>query len=276
MDERRVALVIEPDGEVRGTLGAILARTGFEIHCAEGGSNGVALAAEVEPDLITMALDLPDIDGFEAIRRIRWHSEAHLVVVSSWIDEADVVYGLQAGADDYLGKPLRCREFRARVDALLRRRERLRRLLHPETWSERQEAAELWTREARGPKRAVVPGPAGAPTTMRPRLLVLNDLVVEPAGYTALLHDEELPLTPTEFALLHAILRLGRMVRSKQALVRELRDGDAESGTFVSAADVRSIEVHVANLRRKLGDDALDPRWIETVRGLGYRAARPR
>lgn len=281
MDDGRVAVVVEHDDGMRTVLGAILRRTGFEVHYADAGIYGVALAAEVEPDLITLAMDLPDIDGFEAIRRIRRLSDAHLVAISAWTEEADVVYGLQAGADDYMTKPLRRREFRARVDALLRRSERIRSPARPPSRRGLDPAVPggPWRQGMRRLSALTAPGesPRGHhQATLRPHRLALNDLVVEPATYTALLGEEELPLTPTEFALVHAILRCGRMVRTKRALVREVRDGDAESGTFVSTADERSIEVHVANLRRKLGDDAMDPRWIETVRGVGYRAARSR
>jgi DNA-binding response OmpR family regulator len=86
----------------------------------------------------------------------------------------------------------------------------------------------------------------------------------------------ELELTRTEFDLLRSLLHSKRRVRSKADLVRELRDEAYVANDFVSESEERSIEVHLANLRRKLSDDAKHPRWIETVRGVGYRLSPSR
>ena len=83
-------------------------------------------------------------------------------------------------------------------------------------------------------------------------------------------------LTRTEFELLHAVLESGRRVRTKTDLVRRLRGDEYDAGGFISEADERTVEVHVGNVRRKLGDDSRSPRWLETVRGVGYRLAPPR
>jgi DNA-binding response OmpR family regulator len=80
-------------------------------------------------------------------------------------------------------------------------------------------------------------------------------------------------LTRTEFDLLLAFMEAGRVVRPKTELVRGIRAGEYDTGGFISEADERTIEVHVGNLRRKLGDDSRYPRWVETVRGVGYRLA---
>jgi DNA-binding response OmpR family regulator len=82
-----------------------------------------------------------------------------------------------------------------------------------------------------------------------------------------------LSLTRTEFDLLHALLESGRMVRTKADLVRRLRDEPYDVGSYISEADERSVEVHMGNLRKKLGDSAQNPRWLQTVRGVGYRLA---
>ena len=83
----------------------------------------------------------------------------------------------------------------------------------------------------------------------------------------------ELHLTRTEFDLLHALLEAGRMVRTKSELVRRLRDEPYDVGGYISEADERSVEVHMGNLRKKLGDSPQNPRWLQTVRGVGYRLA---
>ena len=90
---------------------------------------------------------------------------------------------------------------------------------------------------------------------------------------TTVLSGRDVELTRTEFDLLHALLESGRRVRSKTDLVRRLRGEDYDTGSYISESDERTIEVHVGNLRRKLGDDSRSPRWLETVRGVGYRLA---
>ena len=84
---------------------------------------------------------------------------------------------------------------------------------------------------------------------------------------------KEMNLTRTEFELLHALLEAGRTVRTKSDLVRRLRDEDYDVGSYISEADERSVEVHMGNLRKKLGDSPQKPRWLQTVRGVGYRLA---
>ena len=79
------------------------------------------------------------------------------------------------------------------------------------------------------------------------------------------------PLPRTEFDLLHALVDSGKQVRTKSDLVRRLRGEGYDVGSYISDADERTIEVHMANLRRKMGDNPRDPRWIKTVRGVGYR-----
>lgn len=279
-----MAVVVEDDEDIRGLLEAVLLQSGFDVHPTGLGATGVELVKEIDPDLVTLDLGLPDIDGFEVARRIRRDSDAHIVMLTARTDEIDTVLGLETGADDYLTKPFSPRELRARVEAIMRRRARGR------TTTEAASAMPTGTTRARGAAAvpeadAVAPSTASRPASpstaggrsVEPETghaLVLNDLVLDAPMYSVRARGQEIAVTPTEFTLLQAILAGGRTVRTKTALVCRLRDEDADSGTFVSAADERSVEVHVGNLRRKLGDDAKAPRWIETVRGIGYRAAR--
>ncbi|WP_287934130.1 winged helix-turn-helix domain-containing protein, partial [Arthrobacter sp.] len=103
--------------------------------------------------------------------------------------------------------------------------------------------------------------------------LVHDGLSLNGAARTVQLQGAELDLTRTEFDLLLAMMESGQLVRSKADLVRRLRGEEYEVGGYISDADERTIEVHMANLRRKLGDDPRSPRWIKTVRGIGYKLA---
>lgn len=86
---------------------------------------------------------------------------------------------------------------------------------------------------------------------------------------------ERIPLTKTEFELLAHIMSNGRRVVSKSSLAIAARPDEFASGVYITESEHRAVEVHLANLRRKLGDDSSNPRWIETVRGVGYRLADP-
>lgn len=257
MSDRRVAVVVEDDEDIRGLLEAVLQQSGFSVHSTDSGVSGVGLVESHRPDLVTLDLGLPDIDGFETARRIRAISDAHIVMLTARADEIDTVLGLEAGADEYVTKPFRPRELRARVDAIMRRRT--------------------------GAGATEKPAPAGSPLESEPDVPVsvdsvrmLNGLRLNSSTYTVEVDGAAKTVTPTEFILLDTLLGSNGHIRTKSDLVRRLRDESSDSGTFVSAADERSVEVHVGNLRRKLGDSAAEPRWIETVRGVGYRSVARR
>ncbi|MFD1212034.1 response regulator transcription factor [Arthrobacter sp. GCM10027362] len=245
MNSQRVAVIIEDDGDIRSILESVLQQSGFEIHAAATGAEGVEAVRRFEPDIITLDLGLPDFDGFEVARQVRQFSDGYIVMLSARAEELDTLLALEAGADDYLTKPFRPRELRARVAAMLRR-----------------------PRHAGAAAAQPVPVPEADSSA-----LVHNGLLVDQATRTAQLGGRDVDLTRTEFDLLHALMESGRVVRTKSDLVRRLRYEHYDTGAFVSEADERAVEVHIGNLRRKLGDDPRSPRWLETVRGVGYRLA---
>ncbi len=257
MSDRRVAVVVEDDEDIRGLLEAVLQQSGFDVHSTDSGVSGVVLVESHRPDLVTLDLGLPDIDGFETARRIRMISDAHIVMLTARTDEIDTVLGLEAGADEYVTKPFRPRELRARVDAIMRRR------TGPGASEKQAPAVEV-----------VEPDPSVPVAGDSVRML--NGLLLNSSTYTVEVDGEAKTVTPTEFILLDTLLGSKGHIRTKSDLVRRLRDETNDSGTFVSVSDERSVEVHLGNLRRKLGDSASEPRWIETVRGVGYRSAARR
>ena len=121
MDEMGTALVVEDDDDVRQLLRDILEQAGFTVHTASSGREGVELAREHSPVVVTLDIGLPDFDGLEVLRRIRQMTDAYIVMLTGREDETDTLLALQAGADDYMTKPFRPRELRARLAAMLRR-----------------------------------------------------------------------------------------------------------------------------------------------------------
>ncbi len=249
MSDARVGLVIEDDHDIRELVRTVLTQAGFEVTVASSGAEGVLIAKTLNPDVITLDLGLPDIDGFEVSRQIREFSDAYIVMLTARTEELDTLIGLESGADDYLTKPFRPRELRARIAAMMRRPRS-----GPDTEASSVEAAEGNGHSERGNYSH-------------------NGLELSYASRTVVVDGREMNLTRTEFELLHALLEAGRTVRTKADLVRRLRDEDYDVGSYISEADERSVEVHMGNLRKKLGDSPQQPRWLQTVRGVGYRLA---
>ena len=264
MEIQRVAVIIEDDADIRDLLNAVLQQSGFKVFTAPNGSEGVEMVRLHNPTVVTLDLGLPDIDGFEVIRQLRLFSDAYIVMLTARAEELDTLMGLEAGADDYITKPFRPRELRARISAMLRRP---RGESVPGAVAAEQPAAPAADtgRSPAAPVATAVYAPAA------PGAFAHNGLTLDPGTRTTEINGQGVELTRTEFDLLHALLEGGRLVRTKTDLVRRLRGEEYDTGSFISDADERTIEVHVGNLRRKLGDDSKSPRWLETVRGVGYR-----
>jgi two-component system, OmpR family, response regulator len=252
MSEARVGLVIEDDQDIRELVRTVLTQAGFDVTVAGSGAEGVLAAKTLNPDVITLDLGLPDIDGFEVSRQIREFSDAYIVMLTARAEELDTLIGLESGADDYLTKPFRPRELRARIAAMMRR---------PRSLPDPGEDAPASDR------------PADADGGSGNGHYSHNGLDLSYASRSVSVDGQELNLTRTEFELLYALLEAGRTVRTKSDLVRRLRDEDYDVGSYISEADERSVEVHMGNLRKKLGDSPQQPRWLQTVRGVGYRLA---
>ncbi|GAA3623849.1 response regulator transcription factor [Microbacterium awajiense] len=247
VEQARVAVVIEDEADIRSLLATVLEQGGFTVHSAATGHEGLELVRAHAPLVTTLDVNMPGMDGFETAKRIRAISTTYIVMLSARTEEIDALQGLEAGADDYIAKPFRTRELRARIDAMLRR-----------------------PRQHVGAPAGIEPTEPSAPTA--------SDGWREHRGLR--LHREmrvatadgaELDLTRSEFDILADLLTAGRRVRGKSDLALMLRGEQYTGIDYVSDSDARAIEVHVANLRRKLGESPSEPRWIETVRGVGYR-----
>lgn len=119
--EPRRAVVIEDDPDIRGLLGRILTKQGFEVTEAEAGLPGIDAVRNTRADLVTLDLNLPDLDGLEVCKRLREFSDAYIIMLTARVDELDKLTGLDNGADDYINKPFSPREFQSRINALFRR-----------------------------------------------------------------------------------------------------------------------------------------------------------
>jgi two-component system, OmpR family, response regulator len=252
MGDLGVAVVVEDDADVRNLLEAVLSQAGFEVHSAADGRNGVEVVRDHKANVVTLDVGLPDIDGYEVLRQIRQFSDAYVVMLTGRTEEPDLLTALHSGADDYITKPFRPLELRARVAAMLRRP-------RPQSMQGRTPAQ----------------GPAPSPSVTRSEEAVLrhNGLALNRKTRTVVVDGDPLPLTRSEFDLLHELLRLAGAVCTKAELVRVVRGEFQRDDTYVSDSDERAVEVHIGNLRRKLHEDPQSPSWLQTVRGVGYRLA---
>ena len=245
VEERRVAVVIEDEEDIRSLLSTVLSQAGFEVYGAADGFEGFELVRTQQPLITTLDVNMPGMDGFETAKRIRAVSTTYIVMLSARTEEIDALQGLEAGADDYVAKPFRPRELRARIDAMLRRPRHL----------------------------VAVPATTGptAPSPSMDTWVEHNGVRLNAEMRIVTVDGADLELTRSEFDILADLLAAGRRVRGKSELALMLRGEQYTGVEYVSDSDARAIEVHVANLRRKLGESPASPRWIETVRGVGYR-----
>ncbi|MEO9095629.1 MAG: response regulator transcription factor [Microbacteriaceae bacterium] len=272
---RRVAVVIEDDADIRQLLAAVLEQAGFETVLTGNGLDGVEAVRVHDPVVTTLDVSMPGIDGFETAKRIRAISSTYLIMLTARAEEIDTLHGLESGADDYVTKPFRPRELRARIEAMLRRTEAARSARPSNervevTQAEGEVARETSDESSEASQPAV--SASGAAAADDPGEAVWSEhrgLRLNSQEHRVVFNGGEVELTRTEFRLLEGLLRSGRRVLSKAELAEMLRSEGA--AFYVSEADKRAVEVHLANLRRKLGDNPVRPRWIETVRGVGYR-----
>nr|WP_274635761.1 response regulator transcription factor [Microbacterium bovistercoris] len=251
-DPGRVAVVIEDEDDIRSLLADVLQQAGFRVHTAGTGQDGVDLVRRVDPIVTTLDVNMPGMDGFATARSIRAISSTYIVILTARAEEIDALQGLDAGADDYVTKPFRPRELRARIEALLRRS----RMPLP------------------GGQRPAEPSdhPAdAAAATAGTDWLEHNGLRLSIEMRLASVDGVALELTRSEFDILSELMSARRRVVGKGELALMLRGQRYTGSEYLSDSDSRVIEVHMANLRRKLGESPSRPRWIETVRGVGYR-----
>jgi two-component system OmpR family response regulator len=301
-----MAVIIEDDADIRHLLESVLTQAGFDVIATSNGHDGIQAVRAYEPIVTTLDVSMPGMDGFEVAKRLRTFSQTYIVMLTARDEEIDTLQGLEAGADDYLTKPFRPRELRARIDAMLRRP----RMATADDQVVAAPVAAPAAPVAEVPVAAVpvtaapvaapvaaeiggrtgahaAPGLPDAPAPVAPPAeretsddggegwIEHNGLRLNREMRLASLEGKDLDLTRTEFDLLVAVVESKRRVRTKADLALLLRGESYVTAYYVTEADKRAVEVHMGNLRKKLGDSLTTPRWLETVRGVGYRLAAP-
>ena len=222
----KTVLVVEDEDAIAEAVRARLRSEGYEVLVASDGPEALRAHAERRPDLVVLDLMLPGMDGLEVCQRIQRDGWTPVLMLTARAEEADTVAGFAVGADDYLTKPFSLRELVARVQAILRRRDRIEGAVD------------------------------GAP-------IERDGLLVDARRRRVEVDGDEVQLTPLEFEILQVLAREPGAVLSRDQLMDRIWG-------YRDHAGGRVVDSHVARLRRKLGEDGNDPRFIRTVHGVGY------
>jgi two-component system, OmpR family, response regulator MtrA len=216
-------LLVEDDPAARQGLELALRRLGYEVCLAETGEAALDGTCEATVDVVVLDVMLPGMDGFEVCRRLRRGSDVPVIMLTARGDDLDIVGGLEAGADDYVVKPVEPRVLDARIRAVLRRLTR-----------------------------------AGS------RAETYGELVIDRGSLVVRRAGREVSLTPTELRLLLVLSGSPRQVFSREQLLDLVWEHDY-------LGDSRLVDACVQRLRAKIETGLAEPRYIQTVRGFGYR-----
>ena len=221
----KTILVVDDKESVRTLVADYLTAEGFRVVCAENGRVALGVARQEKPDLILLDIMMPEMDGYEFVRAYRREHATPIILLTARLEETDKVLGLELGADDYVTKPFGMRELVARIRAVLRRA-----------------------------------GQDSAPC----EVLHVGEVTLDRRDHLVTVGDRLVQLTPSEFALLAALMAAPGRVFSRAVLLEQL------PGISFEGAE-RSVDVHIRNLRLKIERDPGQPSYIETVFGAGYR-----
>ena len=212
------------------------------VHFGDGESALAALDRGDAFDVVLLDVMLPGIDGFEVCKRIRARHEVPVVMLTARGDDADRIVGLEIGADDYVPKPFNPRELLARVRAVLRRTK----------------------------AGAVVVAPAASTTH-----IVVGPFSIDVAGHRVERAGVEISLTSYELRILVELAKRAGETVPREELAAAVREPSKAKGSAYDPSVDRSLDVHLSRLRQKLEEDPKEPRYLKTVRGVGYVFARP-
>lgn len=215
-------LLVEDDEAIRRSVGMALERYGYRVSVAPDGLTGLEMFREGKPDLLLLDVMLPQLDGIGVCYKVRETSQAPILMMSARGDSLDVVAGLEAGADDYVVKPVDTPILVARIRTLMR--------------------------------RAAYIAPA-APANQQPaaddHVLTFRNLHIDTRGLEVCADGQHLALTPTELRLLLEFVSAPGIVLERQTLLRKVWDYGWEG-------DSRVVDLAVQRLRKKIGADHIE------------------
>jgi DNA-binding response OmpR family regulator len=227
-----VVVVIEDDDDIRALLGDILEDEGFEVHCTPDPNAGLETIDKVQPSVVLLDMGLPTMNGLDVLAQIRSKGDLPVIFVTGRGAETDKVVGLRMGADDYVVKPFSSAELLARIHSVIRRSR---------------------------------PAPSPASNGREQEAFDFGRLRLDLATREVHVDSSPVAMTAREFDLLAFLVQSPRRVFSREQLLSNVW----ESST--AWQDPATVTEHIRRIRRKIEDDPDAPRWLLTVRGVGYR-----
>ncbi len=237
--------MIDDDRKLCRLVTDYLEPMGYKVEVAHDGAQGVRMVEASDYHAVILDVMMPKMDGFEVLKQLRRASDIPILMLTARGEETDRIVGLEMGADDYLPKTFSPRELLARLRAVTRRYQKV------------EQRAEKGT-----------PSLAASGTVAEDEVLAFGALRIEQGSRTVRLGDTTLNLTPLEYDLLVTLADSAGRVLTRDHLL------DAVAGRNYEVFD-RSVDVHISSLRRKLGEEPRNPRFIRTVRTAGYMFKLP-
>jgi DNA-binding response OmpR family regulator len=226
-------LVADDEEKIARMVGSYLEASGYRVVLAFDGGQALSLLRSERPDCLVLDINMPVADGLEVAREARRASSVPIILLSARTDEVDRVLGLELGADDYVSKPFSPRELVARVRAVLRR--------------------------STGGALSEAPGATAAAAPIK-----RGGLELDPRKRSAAVDGRSVSLTAIQFDILSLLMgEPGRVWTRLEILERAV--GASYEGYE------RTIDAHIKNIRKAIGDDSDNPKYIGTMRGVGYR-----
>lgn len=231
MDKYRI-LIAEDDSDIIGVLKLYLENEGYEVVSAPNGKKALEIIQQQHIDIGLFDIMMPEMNGYELIQKVREAYNMPIIIISAKREDSDKVIGLNIGADDYLTKPFNPLEVIARVRSSLRRFYQF----NPAATDPEEETEEIR----------------------------VGELCIDQKTLKLYKNQEEIQVTPTELKIMILLMKHPGRVYTK-VQIYEYLNGE------MYFTDENTIMVHISNLRNKIEEDSKNPKYLLTVRGLGYK-----
>jgi len=234
METKKKILIVEDEKNIAQVLAYNIKKVGYECDIAYDGEAGLEKALSGEFDLILLDIMLPKMTGFEVCERVRYKSQVPIIFVTAREEEKDKIFGLETGGDDYVTKPFSFPELMSRIRANIRR-----------------SSGEVITEKK-----------------SQSAVITVGDLVIDTEHYSVTKGGEQIELSKKDYDLILFLAENLGTAFSREALLENIWGYDDFYG------DIRTVDVTVSRIRKKIEADPARPEYIKTLRGVGYFLAK--
>jgi len=252
MNKKPTILIADDEREIRDIVTLLLKGEGYDIVTAENGKQVVESASQ-DIDLYILDVNMPELSGFMAAAEIRKKYDAPIIFLTAYSGESDKVMGFTVGADDYIVKPFSNMELLMRVKAVLRRSQVTR-----SKEAQVQDGVSITESDGMNGVR----DKTFLSVNVDENQISIGDVVLDLNSQSVLKDGETIPLTYTEFKILELLATHKKKIYSLDNIYQSIWEEEAVSDS--------AIMVHIKNIRKKLGDNSRNPKYIKTAWGRGY------